>query len=113
MTDILIGIDLGTSTSEVAYLRDEKPFIIPNRKGNRITPSVIGVDDFGDWIVGEEAKDQLLAKPKETIMEVKRHMGEQEKIKVGDHLLSPQELSAKILSYLKEFKVDIIELGVP
>ena len=102
MTDILIGIDLGTSTSEVAYLKDEKPFIIPNRKGNRITPSVIGIDDFGDWIVGEEAKDQLLAKPKETIMEVKRLMGEQEKIKVGDHLLSPQELSAKILSYLKE-----------
>lgn len=60
MTDVLIGIDLGTSTSEVAYLKDEKPFIIPNRKGNRITPSVIGIDDFGDWIVGEEAKEQLL-----------------------------------------------------
>ena len=102
MDELIIGIDLGTSTSEVAYLKDGKPFIIPNHRGDKITPSVIGVDDFGDWMIGEEAKDQLLAKPNDTIMEVKRHMGEHEKIKVGEHLLSPEELSAKILSYLKE-----------
>ena len=102
MDELIIGIDLGTSTSEVAYLKEGKPFIIPNHKGNKITPSVIGVDDFGDWIIGEEAKDQLLVKPKDTVMEVKRHMGEHEKIEIGEHLLSPQELSAKILSYLKE-----------
>ena len=101
MKDLIIGIDLGTSTSEVAYLKDGRPYIIPNHRGDEITPSVIGVDDFGEWIIGEEAKDQLLAKPKQTVMEVKRHMGEQEKIEIGDEKLSPQALSAKILSYLK------------
>lgn len=108
MKDILIGIDLGTSTSEVAYLKEGKPCIIPNKEGNAITPSIIGIDDTEKWIIGQGAKDQLLAKPKETVMEVKRHMGETDKIQVGKESYLPQELSAKILAYLKECATDYL-----
>ena len=69
--DRIVGIDLGTSTSEIAILKDGKPYVIPNHLGDYITPSVIGVSDDGSIIFGKEARAQLLLKPEDTVIEVK------------------------------------------
>ena len=71
----IVGIDLGTSTSEIAVLENGKPRVIPNHIGEFITPSVVSIDDDGDIIVGREAKEQLLLKPSDTVIEIKRLMG--------------------------------------
>lgn len=71
----IVGIDLGTSTSEIAFLKEGKPVLIPNHLGEYITPSVVGISDDGKIIIGKEARDQLLLKPDDTVIEVKRLMG--------------------------------------
>ncbi len=96
----IVGIDLGTSTSEIAYLQDGKPFVIPNHLGETITPSVVGITDGGKIIVGKEARDQLLLKPEATVMEVKRLMGSGESVSLAGKAYSPQQISSYILSYL-------------
>ncbi|WP_368490556.1 Hsp70 family protein [Clostridium sp. BJN0013] len=104
----IIGIDLGTSTSEVAVLENGKPFVIKNKEGKLITPSVVGISDSGAIIVGEYAKEQLLVKPDETVMEVKRLMGTDKKVSMGDNEYTPQQISAHILEYLKSCAEDYI-----
>jgi molecular chaperone DnaK len=96
----IVGIDLGTSTSEIAVIEDGKPFVIPNHLGEYITPSVVGTSDGGEIIVGQEARDQLLLKPNETAIEVKRFMGSGESVSMGGKEYSPQEISSFILAYL-------------
>jgi len=96
----IVGIDLGTSTSEVTYLKDGKPFVIPNHLGEYITPSVVGISDDGRMIVGKEARDQLLLKPEDTAMEVKRLMGSGSTVFMGRKEYTPQQVSAFILFYL-------------
>jgi len=96
----IVGIDLGTSTSEIAYLQDGKPFVIPNHLGETITPSVVGIADDGRIIVGKEARDQLLLKPEATVMEVKRMMGSNESVFLAGKAYSPQQVSSFLLSYL-------------
>jgi molecular chaperone DnaK (HSP70) len=56
----ILGIDLGTSTSEIALLEEGKPRVIPNQLGEYMTPSVVGLSDSGEIIIGKEARDQLL-----------------------------------------------------
>lgn len=99
----IIGIDLGTSTSEAAHLKDGKPFIIPNLNGNKVTPSVVHVSDDGEVKVGEEAVSYALLEPENTAVEVKRLMGSQNSLKLGKKYLKPQEVSASILRYIKDY----------
>lgn len=99
----IIGIDLGTTTSEIAYVKDGKPCIIRNvEEGDEhVIPSVVSID--GDEIkVGKKAKNQLLLKPELTVSEVKRIMGTEEIIKIQNKEYRPEEISALILKKLKE-----------
>lgn len=98
----IVGIDLGTSTSEIAVFKDGKPCVIPNHLGEYITPSVVGISDEGKIIVGNEAKEQVLLKPEDTVIEVKRLMGSDAKLCMGGKEYSPQEISSFILKYLME-----------
>ena len=96
----IVGIDLGTSTSEIAYLDQGKPIVIPNHLGKFITPSVVHIKKDGEIIVGEEARERLLLEPECTFIEVKRQMGSDETLTAHEKTYSPQELSADILSYM-------------
>ncbi|NLZ83970.1 MAG: Hsp70 family protein [Clostridiales bacterium] len=98
----IIGIDLGTSTSEVAVMIDGIPFIVPNNRGNGITPSVIGMKD-GRFLVGEDAAERQLLYPQDTVTEVKRKMGSEERIKLSNKYYSPEELSSRLLVHLKAY----------
>lgn len=98
----IIGIDLGTSTSEVAVYIDGKPVVIPNHIGEYITPSVVGILEDGSIIIGEQAREQLIVRPNETVMEVKRLMGTSTEIRLGDKVYNPQQISSLIIKYLKE-----------
>lgn len=98
----IVGIDLGTSTSEIAVLKDGKPHVIPNHLGEYITPSVVGLSESGSIIVGKEARDQLLVKPHDTVMEVKRLMGSGETVTMGGKEYTPQQVSSFILAYLMD-----------
>lgn len=98
----IVGIDLGTSTSEISILKDGKPVVLANHLGETITPSVVGKLEDGSIIVGKEAKDQYLAKPYDTVMEIKRAMGKEESIKLSGQKYTPSELSSEILKYLKK-----------
>ncbi len=97
----IIGIDLGTTNSEVAYIFDGNVEIIKD-SDNGIVPSCVGLNTDGKIIVGAEARNQMLIAPERTAMSVKRLMGSDEKIKLGDQVFSPQEISAFILKTLKE-----------
>jgi molecular chaperone DnaK len=97
----IVGIDLGTTNSLVAAIIDGKPTLIPNERGRYITPSVVGFTESGELLVGEPAKNQAVANPDRTITSVKRMMGTDRRITVGDKEFSPQEISAVILKKLK------------
>ncbi len=99
----IIGIDLGTTTSEIAYVKDGKPCIIRNiEEGDEhVIPSVVSID--GEEIkVGKKAKNQLLLKPEFTVSEIKRIMGTDEIINIQGKEYKPEEISAFILKKLKE-----------
>ena len=102
----IIGIDLGTTNSAVAVLEGGEPKIIPNNEGNRTTPSVVSFKD-GEIQVGEVAKRQAITNPN-TIMSVKRHMGEDYKETVEGKDYTPQEISALILQHLKGYAEDYL-----
>ena len=98
----IIGIDLGTTNSAVAVLEGKEPKIITNPEGNRTTPSVVSFKN-GERQVGEVAKRQVITNPN-TIYSIKRHMGEAGyKVKVEGKEYTPQEISAMILQYIKEY----------
>ena len=97
----IIGIDLGTSTTEAAIIRDGKPVMIFNLENEIITPSAIGIGPDGNFVIGEKARAQYLLSPENTTIEVKRKIGTKEKIKLGSQSYSPVELSAKLLEYVK------------
>lgn len=104
----IIGIDLGTSTSEVAIMENGIPTVIYNHTGDLITPSVVGLGRSGEIIVGQLAKEQFLAKPKDTVLEVKRLMGTNQLVSMGDTSYTAQEISSYILKYLKECAEDYV-----
>ncbi|MBD1371142.1 molecular chaperone DnaK [Hazenella sp. IB182357] len=97
----VIGIDLGTTNSCVAFMEGKEPTVIPNAEGGRTTPSVVGFSKSGERLVGESAKRQAITNPDKTIISVKRHMGTDHKEKVEDQSYTPQEISAMILQKLK------------
>ena len=96
----IIGIDLGTTNSCVAVLEGGEPKVIANKEGNRTTPSVVSFKK-GEIMVGDVAKRQMVTN-KDTVYSVKRYMGTDKKIKANGKEYTPQEISAMILSNLKE-----------
>ena len=97
----IIGIDLGTTNSAIAYLKNEKPVIIENDRGERTTPSVFQINHSGEIQVGTVAKQGYPTYPRETVLEVKRLMGTEEKVIISGNEYRPEEISARILKYLK------------
>ena len=124
--DIIVGIDLGTTNSLVAYMRDGQPVCVADDSGkNTLVPSVLHFDKAGETMVGEAAKEKLITDPQNTIYSVKRLMGKSYKdvsgfenyfgykiidapdeetlvkIRVGERFYTPVELSSLILKELK------------
>ncbi|MEE0558637.1 MAG: molecular chaperone DnaK [Bulleidia sp.] len=114
----IIGIDLGTTNSCVAVMEGKEAKVIANPEGNRTTPSVVAFKN-GERIVGDAAKRQLITN-KNTVYSVKRLMGTDKKVELEGKQYTPQEVSAMILSYLKDYaeaylgeKVDKAVITVP
>ena len=102
MTDEILGIDLGTTNSEIAIYRDSRPEVLRDDQGRIILPSVVGLTETGELLVGEEARNQFLLYPERTVRSIKRRMGSDAKVQLGEREYTPQEISAIILSRLKE-----------
>ncbi len=112
-SEIILGIDLGTTNSVASYMQaDGKVKVIPNPEGPNTTPSVVSFKPDGEEIVGYAAKRMLLTNP-DTIASIKRKMGTNEKVHISclNKDFTPQEISAKILSYIKKYCED--NLGQP
>ena len=97
----IIGIDLGTTNSCVAVMEGGQPTVIPNSEGGRTTPSVVGFKD-SERLVGQVAKRQAIANPDKTVISIKREMGTDYKVNIDGKSYSPEEISAMILSKLKQ-----------
>ena len=100
-TNKIIGIDLGTTNSCVSVIEGNEPVVIANSEGGRTTPSVVGVTKAGERIVGQVAKRQAVSNAEDTIISIKRKMGTAEKVTLGGKKYTPQEISAMILTKLK------------
>ena len=98
----LIGIDLGTTNSLVAYFHGGEPTLIPNVFGETLTPSVVSIDDNGELLVGKIAKDRMISHPHRTVSVFKRSMGTQKKFDLGESTFTAEELSSFIIKRLKE-----------
>ncbi len=97
----IIGIDLGTTNSCVAVMEGGEATVITNAEGNRTTPSVVAFAKDGERLVGQVAKRQAVANPDNTIISIKREMGTNHKAKANSKEYTPQEISAMILTKLK------------
>ncbi len=126
----IIGIDLGTTNSCVAVIEGNDPVVIPNSEGGRTTPSVVAFTKTGERLVGQPAKRQAITNPKNTIFSIKRFMGRtinevrdemtkvpyevipgennSARVKVGDRVYSPPEISAMILQKMKKTAEDYL-----
>jgi molecular chaperone DnaK len=126
----IIGIDLGTTNSVVAVMEGNEPTVIINSEGKRTTPSVVAFTKEGDRIVGEQAKRQALANPRNTVRSIKRFMGrrftevgadakevpydlargnnDMAVVKIDDRNYTPQEISAMVLQKLKKSAEDYL-----
>src|SRR5664279_111056 len=126
----IIGIDLGTTNSCVAVMEGNEPVVIPNSEGGRTTPSVIAFTKTGERLIGQPAKRQAVTNPKNTIFSIKRFMGRKRdevdveakevpyevvagdngsaRVKVGDRLYSPPEISAMVLQKMKKTAEDYL-----
>ena len=97
----IIGIDLGTTNSCVSVLEGSEPKVIANPEGGRTTPSVVAFKN-GETIVGDAAKRQMVTNP-DTVYSIKRLMGTDQKVKANGKEYTPEEISAMILSYMKDY----------
>jgi molecular chaperone DnaK len=97
----VIGIDLGTTNSCVAFMEGGEAVVIPNSEGARTTPSVVAFSKTGEKLVGQVAKRQAITNADRTIQSIKREMGSEFKVKIDDKSYTPQEISAMILQKLK------------
>ncbi len=128
----IIGIDLGTTNSVVAYMSGGKAQVIPSAQGSNLIPSVVAIDDKGNELVGAPARNQAVVNPTGTIYSVKRLIGrrwddpevkkdkanlpfEMQKssnggieVKMGDKWFTPQEISAKVLAKIKKDAEDFL-----
>src|SRR5262249_47740173 len=91
--DPIVGIDLGTTNSEVSLVRDGQPQVFAE-DGDPILPSFVGLSEDGRLLVGKAARNQWVLAPERTIKSIKRKMGQDVKVKLGDQDYRPQEISA-------------------
>jgi len=120
----IIGIDLGTTNSCVAVMEGNEPVVIPNSEGGRTTPSIVAFTKSGERLVGQPAKRQAITNPKNTVFSIKRFMGrlinevsdekgkvpyevtsgdnDTARVKIGDRIYSPPEISAMVLQKMKK-----------
>lgn len=99
---MIVGIDLGTTNSLIAYMTEEGAKVIPNKLGENLTPSVVSVDDAGIVYVGKTARERKLLFPDQTAEVFKRSMGTGKKFNLGDRSFTAEELSSLVLKSLKE-----------
>lgn len=126
----IIGIDLGTTNSCVAVMEGNDPVVIPNSEGGRTTPSVVAFAKSGERLVGQPAKRQAITNPRNTIFSIKRFMGRlinevakekteipyevvagdnnSARVKIGDRMYSPPEISAMVLQKMKKTAEDYL-----
>jgi molecular chaperone DnaK len=100
--DIIVGIDLGTTNSEIALVRDGQPHVFPDESGDPILPSFVGLSEDGKLLVGKAARNQWALAPERTVKSIKRKMGQDVKVKLGDQEFRPQEISAMILRAVRD-----------
>jgi len=100
--EIIVGIDLGTTNSEIAYVKDGQSHIIPDETGDPILPSCVGLTEDGRLLVGRAARNQWLLAPERTIKSIKRQMGQNITVRLGNQAYTPQEISAMILRTLRD-----------
>ena len=98
---MIVGIDLGTTNSSVAVWQDGRAEIIPNALGHNLTPSVVGLDETGEILVGMAARERLITHPGQTAAVFKRYMGSPREFAVGRRKFRPEELSSFVLRALK------------
>ena len=101
MNELIVGIDLGTTNSELAVVAEGEIKVVPIH-GNPIMPSCVGLDPAGKLVVGQAAKNQLVAAPESTILSIKRKMGNEATVRLGEKEFSPEEISSFILRELKQ-----------
>jgi molecular chaperone DnaK (HSP70) len=101
IAETIVGIDLGTTNSEIAVVHDGRVEVIPVSGSARILPSVVGIGDDGALLVGEAARNQYAAHPERTVRSIKRRMGEDTRVALAGKEYAPQEISAMILRRLK------------
>lgn len=99
---MIVGIDLGTTNSLIAYFENDKAKIIPNRLGKNMTPSIVSIDEDGQVYVGETARERMLLHPETAASVFKRDMGSQKKFRLSGKEYTAQELSSLVLRTLKE-----------
>jgi molecular chaperone DnaK len=99
--DIIIGIDLGTTNSEVAVIEAGRPVVLSD-DGDPILPSVVGLDSQGGLLVGKPARNQYVLAPERTVRSIKRKMGQDVSVSLGEQSFKPQEISAIVLRTLKQ-----------
>ena len=112
--EIIIGIDLGTTNSVVSYMQEDGNIkVIPSPEGRNTCPSVVAFKANGEELVGDAAKRQAITNPENTVLSIKRKIGSPEKthIKAVNKDFTPQEISAKILQFMKKYAED--HLGQP
>ena len=97
----VIGIDLGTTNSCVAVIENGEPTVIPSSEGARTTPSIVAFAKNGERLVGQVAKRQAVTNHDRTVISIKRDMGSEKKVKIGDKDYTPQEISAMLLQKMK------------
>ncbi|MGA9602003.1 MAG: Hsp70 family protein, partial [Methylocystis sp.] len=102
MSEEIVGIDLGTTNSEIALYRNGRPEMFADQGGRVILPSVVGFNEAGELLVGEEARNQYALYPERTVRSIKRLMGADKTVQLAGKNYKPQEISAIILKRLKE-----------
>ena len=98
----IIGIDLGTTNSCVAVMEGGQPTVIANAEGSRTTPSVVAFTKDGERLIGQVAKRQAVTNPDRTVISIKREMGTGYKVNIDGKQYTPQDISAMILTKMKE-----------
>ena len=98
----IIGIDLGTTNSCVAVMEGGQPVVIANAEGSRTTPSVVAFTKDGERLIGQVAKRQAVTNPDRTVISIKREMGTSYKVSIDGKQYTPQDISAMILTKMKE-----------
>ncbi len=99
-SEIIIGIDLGTTNSEVAIISGGRPEVV-REDGDAIVPSCVGLDEAGNVVVGRRARNQAVLAPERTVLSIKRRMGSGERVSMGPEEYTPQEISAFIIKALR------------